>query len=123
MDLILGKICIINRSARFLGPFIIGNLFAWIAKETWGRNGLIDSDGILLRTIFYVMTPILAVVILFWKNEDNLRIIKGGIIVFALSLANSCLLRIWNSSLTDAYWGLSMCLAILSALMLSKKTN
>lgn len=69
------------------------------------------------------MTPIFAAVIVLWKKEDNLRIIKGGIIVFAMSLANSCLLRIWNSSLTDAYWVLSMCLAILSALMISKKVQ
>ena len=63
-DLIIKKLCKMDRDTRFLIPLIIGILFAWIAKENWGRYGVLDSDGILLRTIFYVMTPIFATVIL-----------------------------------------------------------
>jgi len=121
---IVERVCRMDRTTRFLVPLIVGVVFAIIAYNTWAMNfGGPDSDGILLRTAFYIVSLILIPIVIFWKKEDNIKIIQCGIFCFTLSIINSCLLRIWNSSLVDAYYVLSFCLAFLSAFMLSKKAS
>ena len=113
-----------DRITRFVAPLLVGVVFAIIAYNTWAMNfGGPDSDGRILRTVFYIVTLFLLPVVLFWKNKNNNKIIQCGLLCFTLSIINSCLLRIWNSSVVDAYCALSFCLAFLSAFMLSKKTT
>lgn len=118
---ILLGICNQSRFTRFLGSLILGCGFSLLTYNIWANKGSLDSDGRILKAAFLVATLILFPIIIFWKKDDNLKIIKWGIICFILSIVNSMLLGMWNHSLVDAYYILSMCLAFLSALMISKK--
>jgi len=121
---IVERVCRMDRTTRFVAPLIVGCVFAIIAYNTWAMSfGGPDSDGRVLRMAFYIVSLILIPIVVFWKKEDNIKIIQCGILCFALSIINSCLLSMWNSSLVDAFYALSFCLAFLSAFMLSKKAS
>ena len=81
------------------------------------RHLRLDSDGWWSLGIFAVVT-LLLLALIYDRNKWVVKfwnVMKWGSLVGCF--ANSFLLKIWNGSLTDAFFGLSICLALISSFM------
>lgn len=112
-----------DKSSHFLCALVLGGAFPFVAVDMWKHPSAMNSEGGILEVVFVVLTILALPAILFWKEGDNKKIIKVGLIALALSIANFLLLGIWNSSLVDAFAVLSVCLAFLSACFVLKIKN
>ena len=102
---------------------IIELLFAWFML-TQSREIHLDSDGKLLL-VFYCFTSFLCICYMFFARK-NMATAKWKISTYISTIAciaNSCLLPIWNGSLTGAYFVLSIGLSLISSftILIKKK--
>ncbi len=103
---------------------IIELLFAWFML-TQSREIHLDSDGRLLL-VFYCFASFLCICYMFFarKSMATKKWKMSTYISTIACIANSCLLPIWNGSLTGAYFVLSIGLSLISSFtILIKKNN
>ena len=99
--------------------------FTWFMfMFTCDRESQLDSDGRILSGLYFVAS-LLCVYYLF-KVRKNISLSKWKKISFISTFAcyvNSCMLPIWNGSLTRAYFLLSLGLSIVSSFTLLIKKS
>lgn len=105
-------------------PILIIELsFAWFML-TQSREIHLDSDGRLLL-IFYCFASFLCICYMFFARKSMAtKKWKISIYIYTIAcIANSCLLPIWNGSLTGAYFVLSIGLSLISSftILIKKK--
>jgi len=102
---------------------IVELCFAWFML-TQSRESDLDSDGRLLSGLYF-FASLLCVYYLF--NARNIITSQKWRLITIIStiacIANSCLLPIWNGSLTGAYFLLSLGLSIVSSFTLLIKKS
>ena len=94
---------------------IIEIVFAWIML-TQSRESDLDSDGRILSGLYFFASLICVYYLFSVRKKISHSKWKMATIISTIAcLANSCLLPIWNGSLTGAYFLLSLGLSIVSS--------
>lgn len=96
--------------------FLIGTGLGIMLRGLWGEEGSLDQDGFRLAGIFLAVTFVVGLVLLIFKPTNSNVFFNGTVVFSVLSIINSLLIGIWNSSLTDTFLLLSICLSALAAL-------
>ena len=121
-DLNMGNGCISYRWWAILVLAVeIG--FAWLML-TQSRDGDLDSDGKVIRILFFIASICVLFFLFSVKKETGAKTWRSLSIGFTIAcFANSLLLPIWNHSLTGAYFTLSIGLSFISSLTLLIKKS
>ena len=102
---------------------IIEVVFAWFML-TQSRESHLDSDGRILSGLYFFASLMCVYYLFGVRKKISLSKWKMATIISTIAcLANSCLLPIWNGSLTGAYFLLSIGLSIVSSFTLLIKKS
>lgn len=102
---------------------IIEVVFAWFML-TQSRESDLDSDGRILSGLYFFASLVCVYYLFSVRKKISLSKWKMATIISTIAcLANSCLLPMWNGSLTGAYFLLSLGLSIVSSLTLLIKKS
>ena len=102
---------------------IIEVVFAWFML-TQSRESDLDSDGRILSGLYFFASLVCVYYLFSVRKKISLSKWKMATIISTIAcLANSCLLPMWNGSLTGAYFLLSLGLSIVSSFTLLIKKS
>lgn len=102
---------------------IIEVVFAWFML-TQSRESDLDSDGRILSGLYFFASLVCVYYLFSVRKKISLSKWKMATIISTIAcIANSCLLPMWNGSLTGAYFLLSLGLSIVSSFTLLIKKS